>query len=467
MLNSPLTIHLIRYQNGNQRFFLDADSGVFAESSELLDELFPLIPDHTPTEIMTKLSGRFEEQEIRNYLIELGQLYDQNVLFVDTYSPKYARLMGERPQDGMPYLHLNLAHDCNLRCVYCFGHGGDFSGCRTIMSKEVAKKCIDFWSAQLNPDKAETVTITFFGGEPLLNKPVFKYTIEYITEKFKNTPKEVRYNLTTNATILDEEILDILIHNNINPLISMDGAREIQDSHRPYASGKGSYQIVRQNVQKLSSHFNLKARITLSKNGVPHFTESVQHLWDLGFAEVSYALVAIADPKLSLNEKDMEILLPQITELRKITYQNILSNKYHYLTNLMEIGFAIQNRIFNHPCEFYNCSSLKFTPDGSIYKCHRMLHDEALKVGDVDQGIHWEMYLACKRLTLPVGCQQCDAKPFCYGGCAQENYVYQQNFTIPYEIHCREKRHLFHEGLKLYTDLYIRSAENTADIFRK
>ena len=81
MLNSPLKIHLVRYQNGNHRFFLDADSGVFAESSELLDEIFQLIPDHTPTEIIAKLSGRFEEQEIRNYLNELGQLHDQKELF--------------------------------------------------------------------------------------------------------------------------------------------------------------------------------------------------------------------------------------------------------------------------------------------------------------------------------------------------------------------------------------------------
>ena len=204
----------------------------------------------------------------------------------------------------MPNLHLNLAHDCNLRCVYCFGHGGDFAGCRTIMSKETAKKCVDFWYAQLHPDKAETVTVTFFGGEPLLNKPVFKYTVDYIAAKFRNTPKEVRYNLTTNATILDEEILDILINHKMNPLISMDGFQQIQDLNRPYASGRGSYQIVRQNVQTLSSHFPLKARITLSKNGVAGFKDSVIHLWDLGFSEVSYALAAIADPGLSLNDKD-------------------------------------------------------------------------------------------------------------------------------------------------------------------
>ena len=466
MLDTPLKVNVVRYQNGNNYFFLDTDSGMFAESSAVLDAIFEMIPDYTTKEIITQLSGRFAQQEIENYLAELGQLYQEKELFVDRYTPKYLQRMSHVPQDGLPNLHLNLAHDCNLRCVYCFGHGGDFGGSKMMMGREIAQQCIDYWFELLNPEKEEEVTVTFFGGEPLLNKSVFKYVIEYIAARLQNTPKKVRYNITTNGTILDEEILNLLVQYKINPMISIDGAEQIQNSNRPFASAKGTYQKVRENVEKLAQYFNLKARITLSKNGVHSFRDDVVHLWDMGFQEVSSALAAIQDSALCLNHEDIEILLPQIAELRQLTYQNIITGKHRFWTNIMEVGFAIQNRAINNHCEFYNCTSVKFTPDGSIYKCHRMLNDEKLKVGDANQGINWEKYLGCK-LSLPEICVNCEAKAYCSGGCAAENYEYNNDFAMPNSVNCAEKRFVFKEGLKLYTDLFLSSPENTARLFNR
>ena len=41
-------------------------------------------------------------------------------------------------------LCLHVAHDCNLRCKYCFASTGDFGQGRKIMPPEIAKKAIDF-----------------------------------------------------------------------------------------------------------------------------------------------------------------------------------------------------------------------------------------------------------------------------------------------------------------------------------
>jgi len=68
-------------------------------------------------------------------------------------------------------LELALAETCNLACKYCY-----CSTCRDmprqgLMSEEIAKKAID-WLFAASKD-APQLGLTLFGGEPLLNKPVF------------------------------------------------------------------------------------------------------------------------------------------------------------------------------------------------------------------------------------------------------------------------------------------------------
>lgn len=41
-------------------------------------------------------------------------------------------------------LCLHMAHDCNLRCKYCFAGEGNYHGEVSKMPIEVAKKAIDF-----------------------------------------------------------------------------------------------------------------------------------------------------------------------------------------------------------------------------------------------------------------------------------------------------------------------------------
>lgn len=77
---------------------------------------------------------------------------------------------------GSNKIELYLAETCNLRCRYCYvdAHAALNHG---LMPWEVARQAIDFVFARAG--EADSVNITFFGGEPLLNKPVLKQAIAY------------------------------------------------------------------------------------------------------------------------------------------------------------------------------------------------------------------------------------------------------------------------------------------------
>lgn len=72
---------------------------------------------------------------------------------------------------------LHMAHDCNLRCRYCFADTGAYGGPRGLMSLETAKAALDFL---MKASRHRThVEVDFFGGEPLLNFEVCKEAARY------------------------------------------------------------------------------------------------------------------------------------------------------------------------------------------------------------------------------------------------------------------------------------------------
>src|SRR5208337_3377046 len=108
-----------------------------------------------------------------------------------------------------------------------------------MMSEETACRAVDWLIA--NSKNTEKVSICFFGGEPLLNFPVMKKTVAYSKEKAAEKGKQVTFSITTNGSLLNDEIISFLKNEKINPLISFDGPPEYQNRQRRFKDGGGSY----------------------------------------------------------------------------------------------------------------------------------------------------------------------------------------------------------------------------------
>ena len=116
------------------------------------------------------------------------------------------------------------------------------------MSWEVAKKAIDYFYTHCQA--REKVGISFYGGEPLLNFNLMRKSVEY-TKKFTNWPP-LRFHVDSNGTLLGtEEIMRFLIDNDIILQVSLDGPSEEHDRYRVLKNGKGSFNLITKNLQKL------------------------------------------------------------------------------------------------------------------------------------------------------------------------------------------------------------------------
>lgn len=130
-----------KYKLGDYNVVLDVNSGgvhvVDELTYDMLDNIAPPFAPECPEEVVTKLSRFYDPEEIRSCYAEILEAYDEGILFSPDDYEKYANFAVASPIKAMC---LNIAHDCNLRCQYCFASTGDFGEGRKLMSYETGKR---------------------------------------------------------------------------------------------------------------------------------------------------------------------------------------------------------------------------------------------------------------------------------------------------------------------------------------
>ena len=239
-----------RYSKKGINFLLDVNSGAVHVLDDLSYELAGLVDENMgetcPQEIVDKMS-QFPQADVIAAYHELYELKKAGQLFADDDYIDVSRYI---PTDApVKALCLHVAHDCNLRCKYCFASTGDFGTGRKIMPIEVAKKAIDFVIERSGARK--NIELDFFGGEPLMAWDTVIQTVDYARSREKETGKHFRFTITTNGLLLDADKIDYINENMDNVVLSLDGRAETNDHFRKTVNGGGSYDIIVPKFQKL------------------------------------------------------------------------------------------------------------------------------------------------------------------------------------------------------------------------
>ena len=160
-------------------------------------------------------------------------------------------LVEESLDGNIGQLILQVTQNCNLRCKYCVYSGSYVNRTHSNkrMSFETAKKAVDFYYRH-NRNKKDAI-IGFYGGEPLLEMDLIKRVVEYSKKLFEG--KFIVFNITTNATLLTEDIIHFFNDNNIGLTISLDGPKSVHNNGRVFADNStGTFESVMNNLDKVS-----------------------------------------------------------------------------------------------------------------------------------------------------------------------------------------------------------------------
>lgn len=162
---------------------------------------------------------------------------------------------------------LQVTQNCNLRCEYCAYSGGYKNRVHSNkrMCESTALKAIDFLIA--HSKDSDSVSIGFYGGEPLLEFNLIKKCIEYAAKHIEG--KCIYFNITTNGTLLKDKIVDFFVQYKVLVTISLDGPEEIHNKNRKYVeSQKGSFATIMENLQSIQKKYPSYFQKNISYNTV-------------------------------------------------------------------------------------------------------------------------------------------------------------------------------------------------------
>lgn len=312
---------------------------------------------------------------------------------------------------------LALTEACNMRCKYC-GYMPKYKNPDyhlKEMSQEVAFKAIDF--LMNNSQKSDVCNIGFYGGEPLLRFDLIKKCIEYIKRKYPF--RQPTYNITTNATLLNNEIIDFLVENDIKVSISLDGPQREYNKYRVDGNGNSCYEQVYHNIQNLLRKYPKYFKESVTYNVVMYrgaddvLFESLDNLW-----KSDVTLIDLFETEYFKNVRDKSdeenLELPVDGRKYDFTYRNMLTSMKKYY-----------NAFSTEPC-----SSIIFpggfcvpglrknfiTADGKIIVCEKVDENQKLfEIGDVYTGINMKKIerLIDKTVSCLEKCKHCWAARFC------------------------------------------------------
>ncbi len=201
---------------------LDVNGGGVHVLDNVAYDLVDLFEEKSKEEIVETLNKDYTREQIEEAYEEIKSLKEEGLLFTEDTYQEHPSFVNRKKV--VKALCLHVSHDCNLKCKYCFASQGDFGGEKEMMSFEVGKKAIDYLIA--NSGNRRNLEIDFFGGEPLMNFDVVKELVAYGRKVEKENGKNIRFTITTNGVLLDDDKIDYINEHMHNVVLSLDGRRK-------------------------------------------------------------------------------------------------------------------------------------------------------------------------------------------------------------------------------------------------
>jgi len=294
---------------------------------------------------------------------------------------------------------------CNLQCAYC-AYGDLYMDYDTRenqnLSLDYAKTLIDYVSEKINTLARKLhnnkITISFYGGEPLLNMPFIKSVVHYL-HAINFNKGHFSFNMTTNATLLKPHA-DFLVEHNFHILVSLDGT-ETHNQYRTFKNGNPTFQTIYDNLKYVQQTYPEFFEKKISFNAVIHNQSNTQEVFqffkqeynkiplfsllnNVGVKPEKQTLFDIMEkPKANIHsdfldqdtKEEFRLHTVKTSELTRFLHQysgNVFRNYNDLLRNPKKVKF-----IPTGTCLPFN-RKIYVTVNGKILPCERIGHQYSL-----------------------------------------------------------------------------------------
>lgn len=381
---------------------------------------------------------------------------------IDHFRAAEGMLLSNRPDEILPpreemienklnshreQLILNVTENCNFRCSYCL-FDDEFDGFRDhseqVMSWETAQKAIQEFF--LHSEDTEVLSIGFYGGEPLLNMKLIQQCVDYINKSYNAS--RVNFSITTNGSLLRDDMAKFLADENFIIIISLDGPCEIHDFHRRTKKGNPTWSNIIDNLREfLNSYPEYQSNGRLKFNAVATDITNVcdcQSFWshtDLFSDSMGLMISAQKDGLQKENLLSQDTLLSRSL---KTVYEEFINNLQTgtFFNEYGKSSMWVQAALFEQTYVMFHKrgrisphlpAKMRFLSHcipgvrrtfvsigGDYYPCERVPTCKAQSIGNVETGIELTKVTALIQQWVEASkeqCRYCWCLPTCSMGC--------------------------------------------------
>lgn len=402
-MNYILSKYSYFFNRNNKFYIFNSESCAFAEVDE---SIFCLIKSNNIDQISDNERMFFIQKKI----IIPEEEYDE---FIHNNKIKYLTNSYDSSELSLVLIPTT---GCNFACSYCFEEKKK----NTVMSNEVINELIKFIQEHVN---ARKLSITWYGGEPLMSFPTIKKIFSSIKKNI-NIPI-ISQSLITNGYFLDEHKIKYFKKIDLNSVqITLDGKKETHNNTRNLkGTKKGSYDIIIKNIDRLVSVFpecKVSIRINISNKNKEEF-------------------IALYEEFSARWKSDKVYIYPgfireDATDGCSFSTSTLnAEERFDFYKQFHEKGYTFSpppERV-NKGCMINRLNSYIIGPQGEIYKCWNDVTNQDKIIGYINQKKikNKKLFYSCMEDLSPFKdsrCVECFLFPICSGGCAW--YRYRNNF---------------------------------------
>lgn len=355
---------------------------------------------------------------------------------------RHARLRPAPPLPAAPTsLCLYVAQDCNLACSYCYNDGGRAAGSAQRMSPAVAEAAL----RRFFTEPGERYAVSFYGGEPLLNRAVVERTVAFGERLAAERGFHIAFHMTTNGTLVDARALALLARF-ATITVSLDGPQAVHDRHRRSRGGSGSYKRAAAALRALRALGGPRVTIkgTLTASGAARYGKTVAHLNGLGADAVGLTPVFAAPGHPARLDEDAHEAYVEAYLAAHCDPERALEEPAVHGEALGLMGRILRRQRVHRHC--HAGRDLAVAADGTLYACHGLAGEGAFRMGRVGEAAPSAEFsgVAARFAALGVDaaepCRGCFARYLCGGGCYAHGHFLHGDPAQPDPRHCDLER---------------------------
>lgn len=323
-----------------------------------------------------------------------------------------------------------LTEDCNLRCRYCYQPRFQ----QVVMPREIGAEAIH----AAVEHGARKLSLTFFGGEPLLEADTLFSLLEEARRIEVERGIPVTAKMATNGLLLSDDIVARAKALGLFISLSFDGVRASQDSGRIDPEGGSSFERVEEALERLAaSNYPFAVYSVITPDNVEYLTESRKYLWGKG----ARLLIATPDYTAEWKPADIRTLKRQLGKTGRY-YEQLLKKKETFHFEPFDSRISQRTRF----SEYRRCSpgvtQLTIAPDGVLYGCIEYFHRRMAPLGNVSEWLDPRAVRALSqaRGCKPAECMDCSLESRCLNTCACVNLRGTDMVNVPSSTQCALER---------------------------